>query len=593
MAKIFDYPVDSDFILRKKKSIKRKLLEKNNFLEKRIAILGGTTTNEIRDILDIFLLEDGIKVEFYESEYNKYYEDALYGDELEKFNPDIIFIHTSYRNIQNIPNILNSDEINYSLFQNEKNKLHEIWNNLYEKFNCIIIQNNFEYPKHRPHGNLERTLSGGLINFIDKLNIEIANYSKNKNNFFINDINYLSASFGLDKWHDLNVWYGYKYVLSLDAVPVFCKNLSNIIKSIYGKTKKALVLDLDNTLWGGVIGDDGVNNIKIGTETAVGESHTGFQKYIKQLKDRGIILAISSKNEENIAKEGLNLQDMILKEKDFINIKANWEPKYINIETIAKELNIGENSLVFIDDNPVERQSVEENLPDVAVPNIGENIVDYIDFIDKNGYFEITSLSKEDLKRNETYKENIERSQEEKKHGTYKDFLKSLNMVAEISKVEPIYFDRVTQLINKTNQFNLTTKRVTQSEVEKDCYSEDKMLIYGRLKDKFGDNGLISIVGGTIKEKNLHLDLWLMSCRVLKRDMERAMLDYIIDFCKEKKLEKIYGYYYRTEKNNMVANHYKDLGFENIELGENASQWVLNISNIKQKFNDFIKIEKY
>ena len=593
MYEFLDYPLNSDYIMRKKKSIKRSLLEKDNFIEKRIAILGGSTTFDIKDILEIFLLAEGIKPIFYESEYNKYYEDALFNKELELFNPEIIYIHTSYRNINYFPEISNSKEEVEELLKKEVEKFHSIWSTLTNKYNCTIIQNNFEYPKNRTLGNFERTSHIGKINFIDKLNGKIVEYAENNNNFYINDINYLSASLGLEKWHDLSMWYGYKYCLSFEAIPYLSKNISNIIKAILGKNKKCIVLDLDNTLWGGVIGDDGVNNIKIGTETAIGEAYTEFQKYVKQLKEIGVVLAVSSKNEDNIAKEGLNLPDMILKEKDFYSIKANWNPKFENISNIAKEINIGVDSIVFMDDNPAERELVKGNLPMVEVPDIGSNIVDYIDHIDKNGYFEIINLSKEDLERNKFYEMNKKRENEKSAYSSYEDFLKSLDMQAEIDFIKPIYTDRIAQLTNKTNQFNLTTKRYTLSDIENISKDSNKIIIYGRLKDKFGDNGLISIIIGKIEEKNLHIDLWLMSCRVLKRDMEKAMLDFLVEYCNKNNIENIYGYYYKTSKNDMVKDHYLELGFECLEKNDLDSRWVLEVKNIRKKKNKVIKIGEY
>ncbi|MDR3258505.1 MAG: HAD-IIIC family phosphatase, partial [Fusobacteriaceae bacterium] len=564
-----------------------------NFIEKRIAILGGSTTADIKDILEIFLLSEGIKPVFYESEYNRFNEDAFFGEELEKFIPDIIYIHISYRNISQFPHRSNSKEDVNSLLSQEYNKYCNIWNTLKEKFNCIIIQNNFEYPRNRIMGNFDRISPLGKINYIDKLNRKLVDYAEQTTDFYINDINYLSASIGLDKWHDLSMWYGYKYSLSFEAIPHLCKNIANIIKAIFGKNKKCIVLDLDNTLWGGVIGDDGINNLAIGTETAIGEAYTEFQKYIKELKNIGISLAIASKNEESIAREGLNLSDMILKEKDFYTIKANWVPKFENIAEIAQEINIGKDSIIFLDDNPAEREIVKINIPDICVPNIGDNVVNYIDYIDKNGYFEITKLSKEDLERNDSYESNKKRNEEKKKFASYEDFLLSLDMIADINFIKPIYNDRIAQLTNKTNQFNLTTKRYSLSDIEQIAKLNDNVIIYGRLKDKFGDNGLISIVIGKIIDKDLHIDLWLMSCRALKRDMEKAMLDFLIDVCNKKKLDNIYGYYYKTSKNNMVREHYLNLGFECLEQSEESSKWKLSVKYINGRANEVIKIEEY
>jgi fkbH domain len=593
MKKIFEYPLDSEYILRKRKSIRKILLEKENFIEKKVAILGGSTTSEIKNILELFLLSENIKPIFYESEYNKYYEDALFSEELENFSPEIVYIHTNHRNITFFPSIENTDDEVKDILEKEYDKFKTIWKSLEEKFNCIIIQNNFDFPKDRIMGNYDRISKNGRINFIDCLNRKFVDYTRSNNKFYINDINYLSAQIGLEKWEDSLLWYSYKYAISYEAISKLCKSISSIIKAIYGKNKKCIVLDLDNTLWGGVIGDDGVKGIKIGTETAIGEAYTGFQKYIKDIKKLGITLAIASKNEEQIAVEGLNLKEMILKENDFFSIKANWNPKTENIKEIANEINIGLDSIVFLDDNPVEREIVKKQLPEVEVPDIGSDVLEYIKYIDQNSFFEIVNFSKEDLERTKYYEDNKERENAKSHFKDYNEFLKSLEMKAEISFVKPIYFDRITQLINKTNQFNLTTKRYTLAEVETIANSKDKIIVYGRLKDKFGDNGLITTVIGTIVRDELHIDLWLMSCRVLKREMESAVLDFLIEYCQKNSVKNIYGYYYKTNKNNMVKDFYKEMGFENILLEEEKSIWILEVNKVSELKNKVIEIGEY
>jgi FkbH-like protein len=582
MPNRLDYP-HCETILTKKKSIKKELLKKEQNLHKKIAILGGSTTSELKNILELYLLKNDIKASFYESEYNKYYEDAMFENpELEAFNPDIIYIHTTQINLINIPHTLNTiDEID-KLYENELNRYKSIWKSL-EKYNCAIIQNNFDYPNERTLGNLDCYDPHGKINFINRLNTAFASYAYEIKNLYINDINYLSASIGLEKWFSKNYWYGFKYAVSYDAIPRLSHNIANIINAIYGKTKKCLILDLDNTCWGGVIGDDGLDGIKIGTETAISEAYTAFQQYAKDLKDRGITLAVCSKNDFENAKEGFSHPDSILKFEDFTSFKANWDPKFQNISQIAKDINIGIDSLVFIDDNPVERDIVSSQIPHVSVPDIGDDITEYIAYIDKSGYFEPIALLEDDTKRNKYYKDNQKRLEAEAQYKTYDDFLLSLNMDAEIKEFTPIYLDRITQLTNKTNQFNLTTQRYSFAEIE-NIYNSDKYLtLYGKLSDKFGDNGLISIIVGELKDSECHLHLWLMSCRVLKRGMEEAMLDTLVEKCQEKNIDSIIGYYYKSKKNGMVADMYKKFGFKKIKQIDENTVWSLDIKNYEAK----------
>lgn len=582
--KTLSYPFDWEYLNRKKKSLKRELENsKDTFIEKKIAILGGSTTNEVKLNLELFLLKEGIKPIFYESEYNKYYEDALFSQELLEFKPDIVYVYSTIKNIKKFPSIIFEKKQNEELFTYESKKLEMIWESLFSKLSCVVIQNNFELPQTRIIGNSSFYLDGGNIDFINKLNLFISEATKKYNNLYINDINYLSSLIGLEKWYDNELWFNYKYAVSFEGITYIAHSVASIIKSIYGKNKKAIALDLDNTLWGGVIGDDGVNGIKIGSETAIGEAYEDFQKYIKNLKDIGIILTINSKNDLENALEGLSHPSMILHKDDFFTIKSNWSLKSNNILESAGEINIGEDSFVFIDDNPVERELVRGQLQNVAVPEIGDKIELFKNFIDRNNYFEIISLSKEDLERAKYYQDNQNREKEQQNYSNYSDYLKSLNMIAEIDEAKEIYLERIHQLINKTNQFNLTTKRYTKSEVEEIYKDPNYILLYGKLKDKFGDNGLISIIIGKQIGDVLEIPLWIMSCRVLKRDMEIAMLNELVDLAKKRGIKKLRGTYIPSKKNSMVKDHYKNLDFKFEKEENNIFTWILEIADYQPK----------
>ena len=585
-----EYPLDVNIILRKKKSIKKYLLLQDDLIEKNIVILGGSTTSEVKNILELFLLNNGIKANFYESEYNKFYEDALFGNDiLDKFNPDIFYIHTSNQNIIKYPGYKESESEIATLLSNEMQRYKSIWSSL-SKFDCAIIQNNFDYTLDRSLGNLDSSDIHGKTYFINQLNSEFAKSSREIKNLYINDINYLSSYLGLKDWFDKSLWYQAKYALSLSAIPELAFSISKIINSIFGKAKKCLVLDLDNTCWGGVIGDDGLGGIHIGTETAVSETFTSFQKYAKELKQRGVTLAACSKNNFKNAKEGFEHPESILKFDDFTSFKANWNPKHQNIIEIAKEINIGIDSLIFIDDNPVERDIVFSQIPSVAVPNVGADVIHFIEHIDRNGYFEPISLLADDINRNQFYEDNKKRAVEQSTFKSYDEFLVSLDMTADIKSFSSVYLDRIAQLTNKTNQFNLTTKRYTAGEIENIAASDNYIKIYGKLTDKYGDNGLIAITIGSIEEGQCHIDLWLMSCRVLKRDMEFAMLDEMARQCKEKGVSEIIGYYCKSDKNSMVSDLYEKFRFELIEKNTENTVWKLDISNYENK-NKFIGVK--
>lgn len=586
-----EYPFDPQYIMRKRKSLKRLLEETPCTVEKRIAILGGSTTHDIKDMLELFLLNYGIKPVFYESEYNRFWQDAVFGTpELDGFNPDIIFIHTSCRNIQNWPEPEDTADSVRALLENEYHRFERMWEAIREKFSCTLIQNNFEYPFFRLQGNRDATDYHGRVNYVTRLNVMFADYAGFHDGFFINDINYQSADYGLEKWSDPFYWHMYKYSLCLDAIPTLSFNVANIIKSLYGKNKKAFAVDLDNTLWGGIVGDDGVDNLEIGPETSMGQAYCEFQSYLKELKKRGIILNVISKNEYENASAGLNHPQMVLKPDDFISVRANWEPKSSNLISMAKELSLLPESFVFADDNPAEREIIRQQVPGTALPELNR-VEHYIAAIDRAGYFETTSFSADDLKRNEMYKENIKRTELQNSFSDYNDYLLSLNMTAEIRPFEPLYMSRIAQLTNKSNQFNLTTKRYTKEEIEETASDERFITQYGSLKDCFGDNGVVAVAIGEKRDEELDIILWLMSCRVLKRDMEYAMMDELVRRALEKGIKRINGFYYPTAKNAMVRDFYKTQGFEKCAEDENGNtKWTVDICSGYENKNHVIKV---
>ncbi len=588
-----EYPFDSKILLRKQRAIKRELLEDGTKrLEKKIAVLGGSTTNDVVGMLELFLLNNGIRPYFYQSEYGRFYEDAVFENlELDEFKPDLIYIHTTNKNIVEFPKTGDSSEIVDNIKNQEFDRFLAVWNSLTNKYHCPIIQNNFELPYVRYIGNMSSYKEWGNVNFITQLNICFYNYAQSHDNLYINDINYQSADFGLDRWYDPFAWYMYKYAMSLEAIPTLSFNVANIIKSIYGMNKKALALDLDNTLWGGIVGDDGVEGLQIGHETSKGQIFEEFQQYLKKVQSVGILLNIISKNDEANALAGLKHPEMVLKLEDFISIKANWEPKSLNLMNMAQELNLGVDSFVFVDDNPAERDIIRQQVPRAGIPEL-EKPEKYIRAIDKAGFFEMTSFNSDDVKRNKMYKENAARIKLQSNFSNYNDYLKNLEMIAEIESFKPIYLDRISQLTNKSNQFNLTTLRCTKDEIEQMSINDEFITLYGRLIDKFGDNGVVTVVVGKKNGEELDIILWLMSCRVLKRDMEKAMLDELVLKAKVVGLKNIIGHYYPTAKNGMVKDFYGTQGFEKLsEDKDGNSNWRLAIKDYKP-LNHVIKIQK-
>jgi FkbH-like protein len=585
------YPFDSKLILRKKNSIRRELLLNDNLVEKKIFIANGSTTKEIVNILEIFLLSSGIKPIFFEGEYCRYYEELTFkNNDLEKFKPDIIYIHTSRQNLLNLPTFDDSSEEVSAKIDAEFLRLKKIWDNAKENYKCTIIQNNFDLPVNRALGNLDCYAFTGITHYITTINLKIAEYAREKSDFLINDINYLSSWIGLENWYSSKDWYSSKYSIAIENIPYLSHNICSIINASLGKSKKALVLDLDNTLWGGVIGDDGVDKIKLGKESAISEAYSSLQTYIKELFSRGIILSVASKNELSNALEGINHPDSILKEGNFASIKANWRNKHENISEIAKELNIFEDSMVFVDDNPAERLIVEKYLPDVFVPELNDDITEYINIIDKSGLFEPVSISGDDMLRNENYQANKTRAELTNNYSDYQEYLLDLDLKAEISCFKDIYLDRIVQLINKTNQFNLTSYRYSLSDIIKMLENDNTIALYGRLEDRFGDNGLVSVIIARKEGDEMSILLWVMSCRVFKRDMEYAMFDELIKHVKNKGCTNLIGRYIPTKKNSIVSPLFNTLGFNLIDKDQDGmSSWAYNIEDHTRK-NQVIKV---
>jgi len=566
VPKALRFPVSPAEVLLKRQALKKELLEQPNLVPTRIAILGGSTTTEVMSMLELFLLAQGIQPTFYESGYNRYSEEVLFEHpDLWNFKPDIVFIHTTWHNVSEFPELLEAETEVEKRLSSEMARFESLWEKIHRGLGALIIQNNFDLPQLRPLGNLEASEPYCRMSFLLRLNAAFATYARSHSRFLINDIHSLSAQVGLASWHDRNYWYNFHMALSPAATVVLGQNVAAIVKSVYGKTKKCLVLDLDNTLWGGVIGDDGVQNLILGRDHPVGEAFLDFQRYVKDLKRRGVILAVCSKNDAENAKEGFSHPDSVLTVEDFNVFKANWDPKPDNIRAAALELNIGLDSMVLVDDNPAERALVAGELPQVAVPDVGSDVSRFAEILEHERYFEVAKVVQDDLSRSDYYSSNARRSAYQADFRNYGEFLASLEMTAEIGPFLPVYLERIAQLINKTNQFNLTTRRYTSAEVDAISRDAGFITLYGRLADKFGDNGLVSVLIGRVSQETVELDVWLMSCRVLKREMELAMFDALVGECQARDIGKIVGVYIPSKKNGMVAGHYASLGFSRVD----------------------------
>ena len=428
-------------------------------------------------------------------------------------------------------------------------------------------------------GNFAAKTNHSFVYQLRKLNFLLAEQARQNDKMFLLDVAILQSQYGRNEVFDAKMYLSGDFVYSVDFLPKLAKNFCDIVLAITGTFKKCLILDLDNTLWGGIIGDDGINGIQIG-ELGVGKAFTEFQLWIKQLKQRGIILGVCSKNTEEIAKEPFEQNpDMILKLDDIAIFVANWETKVDNIRYIQQTLNIGMDSMVFIDDNPFEREMVKSGIKEITVPEMPEDPAEYVAYLRTLNLFETATVTEEDGDRTKQYQEESKRNTFLKSFQNEDEFLTNLEMIAESKAFDSFTNPRVAQLSQRSNQFNLRTVRYTETDILEISNSSKFATFTFSLKDKFGNHGLI---GAIILEKKdteiLFIDTLIMSCRVLKRTMENFMLNHIVNYALEYNFRTIVGEYIPTKKNGIVANLYKDLGFT-----ESNSQWTLDTASYQIK----------
>jgi len=428
------------------------------------------------------------------------------------------------------------------------------------------------------------------FDFIKNVNKEILKFKK-KYKVIIFDINKHTTPIGSKSWFDKDKYKFAKIPMSLENVNYYTYKLSRLINIISGGSKKVLVLDLDNTLWGGIIGDDGIKKIKIGNKDPISRSFFNFQKFLKKLKSKGILLAVCSKNSEKIAKEVFKKKNMPLKLNDFVSFKANWNDKVSNIKEISKELNLSLDSFVFFDDNPMERDIVRKNIADLSVPETDIDSSNYIRDIVVPGYFDVLSYTEEDAKRTQTYKSNIKRKDLQKKSLDMNSYLKSLNMRSNMSKFKSKNIERIVQLFLRSNQFNLTTIRYQKQNIINFIKDKNIYTLQVDLSDKFGQNGIVSLIVGKLLNSTLVIENWVMSCRVLSRTLEKAILSKIVYDLKKNNINKIIGVYKPSIKNKLVLDHYKNLKFKIFKKNIDKTLWELNLNKYKtDNSKNFIKI---
>ena len=563
-----------------KKNLKSDLTGLPSF---KLVVVGDTATQLLSTAIRGMGVERGYNIDLFEAEYNQVERQLLDStSDLYQFNADFIVIFQSTHKLGEHHSMLRTEQ-QATLADERISFLASVCESPALAGKKIIY---FNYPE------IEDTVFGSYANKVDtsftfqirKLNYGLMRLSQQYQNLFICDIAGLQNKLGRDVMFAANVYTSTEMILSMDALPYVASRVMDIVCAVRGQFKKCLILDLDNTVWGGVIGDDGLEGIQLGHGLGIGKAFTEFQMWIKKLKQRGIIICVASKNNEETAKEPFEKHpDMVLKLDDIAVFQANWDTKVDNIRTIQQILNIGFDSMVFLDDNPFERNMVRENIKGITVPELPEDPAEYLEYLYSLNLFETASYSNLDKDRTKQYQVEAQRVSLSKTFTNEADFLKSLNMFSVVSGFTKFNTPRVAQLSQRSNQFNLRTVRYTDADIEALANDPNVIDLSFTLEDKFGDNGLIAVViMKPLDKETLFVDTWFMSCRVLKRGMENFTLNTMIEKAKSAGYKKIIGEYLPTQKNKMVEKHYTGLGFTKIEGAETA-QFELNVDKYQNR----------
>lgn len=567
--------------LRELKALAAKELETPSL---KVALLGDTATQLLVTSIKGEAIDRNIALDIYEGEYNQVERQLLDPtSDLYQFDASIVVIFQSTHKLCEHHSLLPTEK-QEMVAEERLSFLASVCENPAFTDKKIIY---FNYPE------IEDTVFGSYANKVEasfsfqvrKLNFELMLLSKQYPNLFVCDIAGLQNLFGRQFMFSPNVYMSTEMVLSVNALPYVASRVVDIIGAIRGQFKKCLILDLDNTVWGGVIGDDGLEGIELGHGLGIGKAFTEFQMWVKKLKQRGIIICVASKNNEDTAKEPFEKHpDMVLKLDDIAVFMANWETKVDNIRAIQGILNIAFDSMVFLDDNPFERNMVRENIPGITVPELPEDPGKYLEYLYSLNLFETASYSQADKDRTKQYQVEAKRVSLAKTFANEADFLKSLDMVSTVSGFTKFNTPRVAQLSQRSNQFNLRTIRYTEADITSMAENPDVIDLSFTLEDKFGDNGLIAvIIMKKQDDETLFVDTWFMSCRVLKRGMENFTLNTMVECAKRKGYKRIIGEYLPTPKNKMVEQHYPNLGFALSELASEGAKYVLDVDSYQPR----------
>ena len=544
----------------------------------RMGLLGNGTLDLLIPVLVATAARHGLALECVQADFGQTTQEAL--DPQSKINlarPDIVLLAIDHRGLP-LRNAAGNVEVENASVEGAVEAIESIRRAIHDNSGAVCIVQTVAPPPETLFGSIDRVVPGTARGAIDRLNRALCGSVGGSEDLLL-DVASLAETVGLSTWHSPALWNMAKLAFDETCLPIYADHVARLVAAWRGRSRKCLILDLDNTVWGGVIGDDGLEGIKIAQGDATGEAHLAVQQLALDLRARGVVLAVSSKNTDEIARSPFRAHpEMLLKEDHIAVFQANWDDKATNIKAIATELSLGLDAMVFLDDNPVERDLVRRMLPQVAVPELPDDPAWFARVLAAAGYFEAITFSREDRKRAEMYQANARRVSLQKQAGDLDAYLASLDMEIQFAPFDRVGRARISQLINKSNQFNLTTRRYSEADVAAAEAEPGVFTLQVRLIDAFGDNGMIGVViCRPAGAKAWEIDTWLMSCRVLGRKVEQMMLREIVLRARDAGIERIIGRYIPTAKNGLVKDHYGKLGFSQIGEEDGATVWGLPV----------------
>jgi FkbH-like protein len=562
------------------------------------ALMSSFTIDPLAIYLDIDCRLNGLFPEIYIAPFDRYHEEVLNNNSgLYKSQPDVILFFVRVESLLEENFIVDYPQMDKEQKEAELDRIihdfKQLLTSLNQRTDALIIFSNFIVPLFSPFGILDNKQVIGLKRFYHSLNLRLEESFRENKQVFIFDLDEVAGNFGKDKYLNYPMYYRGSILFNDSFLSRISYSLMGYIKALKAKNRKCIILDLDNTLWGGIIGEDGFEGIKLNVNYP-GNEFLDFQKSILSLNRRGVILAINSKNNLEDALEVFHKHPyMQIKENILAAHRINWNDKVQNLIELAKEINIGLDSIVFIDDNPVERARVESSLPDVLVMEMPSSPTLFRKTLEGLNDFNTLSLTVEDLRRSEMYYAKRKRHDLEQQVQSIEEFIKSLEIVVTIRKADEFVLPRVTNLLNRTNQFNLTTRRYTETEVQQMHKKLGKFLLYTlQAQDKFGDEGIVGVAIVETKSTECWvIDSFLLSCRVIGRRIETIFLNKIIKDAKNRNLDKIEAKYFPTKKNSLVSDFYLNHGFQLVqELNNGETYWILHLRDFNIEYGDYIEV---